>query len=441
MVLHADSLTLTINDERRPIFHDIDMHLNDGNSCLLKGGPGSGKSLLGLTLCGLLPLWVGRWNLVGSVSLFGEIVQQGNPPGGIGILLENPYNQLSGLKKSVRCEIAFSLECLGVSPDTMSGQIDTIANEFGIFHLLDRDVRTLSGGELQRVLISAMLISKPRFLFLDRPLTEIDTDYRPEIMKLVDRHVTDSDGAILTAEDPWLLEGTTFNTMINLDGSGNHVHCPAMKLSGAPLSDETVIETERLSFAYEEGRPVITDLSFTLKRGEVVFVTGSNGAGKTTLARLITGIRKPNGGTIFIDGEKAGLMPEWERFSRVGYALQNTGYHLSRNTVREELALSFRAGFDTQESAKTLGLEGLLDSHPLELTQAERKRLGVALSFGGKRSAVILDEPTQYQDGEGFEKIVTAIEEARKKDTGIMIITHDPRFDDTYPDAKRITLS
>ncbi|MFC1490956.1 hypothetical protein ACFL6K_07075, partial [Candidatus Latescibacterota bacterium] len=112
-----------------------------------------------------------------------------------------------------------------------------------------------------------------------------------------------------------------------------------------------------------------------------------------------------------------------------------------RKTVREELELSEKWGNSPGELIAILGIDKLLDSHPLELKQAEKKRLGMALAYGEHRKIVILDEPTQYQDNEGFERIIAALKLILGEGKGVLVISHDPRLDTAILDSKTIRLS
>ncbi|MEI6728711.1 MAG: ATP-binding cassette domain-containing protein [bacterium] len=81
---------------------------------------------------------------------------------------------------------------------------------------------------------------------------------------------------------------------------------------------ETIIQVQNLSFAYEQN-PVLTDLSFQIKKGEYIGLIGQNGSGKTTLLRLILGLEKIQSGSIKIFGEN---IQNFKEFSKIGYIPQ-----------------------------------------------------------------------------------------------------------------------
>lgn len=441
MVLSVENLGLSLGKKRESIFRDVSFSLGEGETALLAGKAGSGKTVLGLALCGYLPLWAGNFELSGRIECLDGQVEQGVYRPETGILLENPYTQLSGLKGSVLQEMAFPLECLGVPRDEMPAVIEQYSALLDIGRILNHPVRALSGGELQRVLAACALMSRPRFLFLDRPLTEIDTGFRPVLMNLFRSHADSVQGAALLAEDPWLMPGETFKQTVHL-GTEVNQYQPVGADSGKARRKPSgvLLRVENLSFAYPRGGRVLDHLSFSAGEGDIVFVAGPNGSGKTTLARIIAGILAPSSGEIFYSGRPGKKMEQWEIVSLVGFAMQNPDLHLSRRTVGEELALGGEEFRPSPEMVEILGLDRFLNAHPLELTQAEKKRLVMALALGGNRRIVILDEPSQYQDEDGFHRMTQAVSRSAAEGKTLLIITHDPRFYQVFPEAGEIDL-
>jgi len=446
MVLKTENLSLSFSGGERNIFHDISFELNEGEMGRVDGRAGSGKTLLGLALCGFLPLWAGNCELEGRIEILGKHLKQGEYRDETGLVLQNPYTQVSGIKSTVLEELAFPLECLGKNRKDMSGLIDRSADALGITYLFNRKVTNLSGGELQRVIIACTLISGPRFLFLDRFMTEIDNDFRSQLFRIIHTHLNEFQGSALIAEDSWLLPEQDFHTHIHLSPEEDTVYLP--EVLSSTVSDTArahtggeVLSMESVSFSYDNENTVLDDVSFSLGSGEILFLTGPNGAGKTTLAKLIAGIIKPSSGSIILDGMPLENLRQHEIMSLVGLAFQNPGLHICRKTVRKELELAEQWGNSPGRLIGILGLDNLLNNHPLELTQAEKKRLGVALSYGEKRKLVILDEPSQYQDSHGFSRIVDAVRHITGEGKAVIIISHDPRFDHAFPGSPSIRLS
>lgn len=446
MVLKAQNLCLRLPEKGPVIFDDISLELNEGETGYVYGPSGSGKTTLGLTLCGYIPLWAGSWKLDGTIELRGKSLVQGSPTSGTDMILDNPYTQLSGLKRTVFQELAFPLECRGVRPKEMSPLIEEYAELLGITLLLSRNIRTLSGGELQRVLIAGSLITKPEFLFLDRPLTEIDMDFRPVLLEILLSRIKESGSAALISEDPWLVDKNSFdhNIFLGKEEDSDPKFIPVkvyQKRKTGSSANSPLLSVESLSFSYETGKQVVSNCSLSLDKGDIALLTGPNGSGKTTLARLIAGILTPGGGTILLNGRSIEGMEEWEIMSTVGLSLQDPGLHLCRKTVAGEIELAGKWGNAPGKFVEILGLDCLLGEHPVELSQAEKKRLGMALACGERRKVLILDEPTQYQDSEGYRRMVEAMTTLTEEGRALIIITHDPRLFRTFPDSEIIHLS
>jgi len=440
MLVNAESLTLSFNERSSFIFKDITLELAEHELACISGPNGSGKTLLGISISGLLPLFSGNWRLDGSVQMFGEIVIQGKPHADLSVVLENPYTQLSGMKREVLQEMAFPLECLGVERDIILEKVHELAGVFGIASLLKRNIRTLSGGELQRMIVACAIITNPAFLFLDRPLTEIDSEFRKSLIAYLKSYVRDTTATALIAEDPWLLDMEKFDSHIAIGEIDYSSHCDVFDCS-ATSTNENILNIDGLSFSYDRESPLIDSLDLSLKRGELLFIDGKNGSGKTTLAKLIAGIIVADGGSISIGGKRAESLEEWARLSEVGYALQDPSVQICRNSVAEELALAERCGNPAGEFETILGLDALHDKHPFELMQAEKKHLGMALACGGNRKVVILDEPSQNQDNIAFARTARAVIRCLEMKRGVIVISHDPRFQGTFPAASRITLA
>ena len=73
MVLKTENLSLSLSGGAKKLFRDISLELYEGELGIVSGRAGSGKTMLGLTFCGFLPLWVGNWELEGKIELLGKL--------------------------------------------------------------------------------------------------------------------------------------------------------------------------------------------------------------------------------------------------------------------------------------------------------------------------------------------------------------------------------
>ena len=427
----------------RRIFSGISFEIGEGETALLTGKTGSGKTTLGIASCGYLPMWAGDWAIDGKIRFSGEELAQGDYRSDVGIVFDEPYSQISGMKKTVEGELAFPLECKGINPSDISAEIKKYSELFNLCHLMESDLRTLSGGELQRVVVAAALIGKPGFLFLDRFLTEIDTEFRKKLMQIVSQYISNSGGVLIAAEDPWLLPEYEFSHCLSLGEEPSDPDYQSLQplLSTCNPSEKPLLEISSLSFGYEKRRKILDNFSLSVSGGEIILLKGQNGAGKTTLAKILSGLLKPQNGSIILDGQSYSDLGEEGVIPLVGFALQNPELQLCRKTVREEFLLGQRWGNSFGDIAEILGLNSKMDSHPYELTHAEKKRLGIALAYGTGKKLIILDEPTQYQDGDGFMVTATTICRMASQGKSVIVISHDPRFEFAFPDIRTVELS
>lgn len=171
-LLAARDVTVTGPDED-PLLRDLSLSIEAGETVLLAGGSGSGKSLLGLALGGLL-------DDRPALSVSGEIDRTGS----VGLLFQDPRTQL--VRERVRSDVAFGLENRGVAPERIHEQIDTWADRLNVTHLLDRDVTALSRGERTLVALLGLLVTEPDVIVLDEPLAALDATNRSLVLDTID---------------------------------------------------------------------------------------------------------------------------------------------------------------------------------------------------------------------------------------------------------------
>jgi len=202
----------------------------------------------------------------------------------------------------------------------------------------------------------------------------------------------------------------------------------------ATVEGTLVIDVRGLSMAYGPKR-VLTEIDFTLAKGEVLALLGPNGAGKTTTIEILEGFRAPSGGTVSVLGvDPINASEEWR--GRVGVVLQSWRDH-GRWRVRELLSQfgSYYTPFSDErrprpypvdELLEMVGLTELADSKVMSLSGGQRRRLDVAIGIVGRPEILFLDEPTVGFDPVArreFHDLVHRLSDL--EGTSILLTTHD----------------
>ena len=194
------------------------------------------------------------------------------------------------------------------------------------------------------------------------------------------------------------------------------------------------LEAEHLGKSYKR-RPVVHDVSFSLQRGEVVGLLGPNGAGKTTCFYLLTGLVKPDVGTIRIDGLDVTHFPMYRRARLgLGYLPQEASIFRGlsvEDNIRAILEV-IEPDYDTRESMLNellaeFGITHLRRAPALALSGGERRRLEIARALASQPHFILLDEPFAGIDPIALGDIRDLVVHLRDRGLGVLITDHNVR--------------
>ena len=190
---------------------NVSIDIQRGEVLGIIGANGSGKSTLCYLLAGLIPNFF-NGSLSGSMLLDHRDILSLHPadlPNEVGLVMQNSRLQLSHMRTTVREEVAFSLENLGVPAVEMETRVQKALRAAGISHLADRSPFTLSGGEQQRLAIASILVMNAPLLIFDEPTSLLDPVGRREVLSVIS-DLTHSGHTIVIAEHflEWIAEFT-----------------------------------------------------------------------------------------------------------------------------------------------------------------------------------------------------------------------------------------
>lgn len=176
-------------------------------------------------------------------------------------------------------------------------------------------------------------------------------------------------------------------------------------------------------------RPILRDISFTLKDGEIMTIVGPSGAGKTTLLRIIAGLETKDSGEILIDGKpydsgKVGVVfQDYNLFPNLN-VLQNIT--LAPTMVLKESKAE--AEKNVQELLDKLQMKGREKQYPYELSGGQKQRVAIARALAMKPRILCYDEPTSELDPNLRKEVEKMILNLKKSGLTQLIITHDLTF-------------
>lgn len=203
------------------------------------------------------------------------------------------------------------------------------------------------------------------------------------------------------------------------------------------------IQVEHLTFAFGDGelrRPVLREVSLTVRAGEVVLLTGPSGSGKTTLLTLIGALRGLQQGSCRVLGREMRDASERDHVAlrrRIGFIFQGHNL-LGFLTARQNVAMALEAAASVPEGERldragaalaAAGLAGHEDKIPAMLSGGQRQRVSIARALVAMPDLVLADEPTAALDkASGVEMAHLLRDMAKARGTPILMVTHDPRI-------------
>ena len=379
---------------------DLSLTVETGDLVGVAGRTGAGKSTLAMTAAGFVPRVV-HARVGGSLVIDGV---NGLTAGGsdlvgrVGIVFSTPANQLSASKQSVRDELAFGLENLGVPRLEMNPRIDAVLDRLDIAHLADRDPFSLSGGEQQRVAIASIVAMGTSVLILDEPVAQLDpagsrgvtsllrqlategrailcAEHNVEVLAAADRCLVLESGRAIAIDRPAIALGSgvqrplgnvppTLVTLAELGGvppdrafeeeavAAALGALSRVRLGAAPAMDAEVLAdwsplrgeatpplvARGLVYGYPGGPDVVRGVDLAVGPGESVAIVGQNGSGKTTLVKHFDGLIRPQAGAVEIGGRDIRETAVGSIARTVGFVFQNPDAQLFNRSVEREVA-------------------------------------------------------------------------------------------------------
>jgi energy-coupling factor transporter ATP-binding protein EcfA2 len=198
--LTIEHLTFQYADGNPPVLSNLSLTVPSHSCCAVLGPTGSGKTTLLHLIAGSLLKHHPSSIVRGSVVI--DNVQYQPAPKevlfpAVGLTLQDPYVQLSGIRETVHTEVALTLELLGTDTSNIDAQVERTLRELGLSELSHRQPNTLSGGETQRVALATIFVAHPSLLLMDEPATALDYGAQTKLISTL-RHLKEKTTLLMT---------------------------------------------------------------------------------------------------------------------------------------------------------------------------------------------------------------------------------------------------
>ena len=196
-----------------------------------------------------------------------------------------------------------------------------------------------------------------------------------------------------------------------------------------------MIRLKDVEKTYENGTKALQGISFTIEDGEFVFLVGPSGYGKSTIIKLLTGEVIPTAGRVMVNGFSMSRISDRQiPYMRrtIGVIFQDFRL-IPKKTVFDNLSLAMRAVGATPRDIRTripyvlelVGLKGMEDRYPDELSGGEQQRVAIARALVNNPSTIVADEPTGNLDPNRSLEIMTLLERINALGTTVVVVTHE----------------
>lgn len=477
MILDIQNVSCRYTSREKDTLTGVNLRIEEGEMVLIAGRSGCGKSTLVKAVTGLLDKEDG--------SIDGKIFLDGKDTAAmsaeeigvlVGTVYQTPDDQIFAM--TVADEVGFALENRGIEASVVKEKVKEVLARTGLDGMEERSIHALSGGQRQRLALASVLVTKPKLLILDEPVSQMNPQGVQSFLELLvslqrEEHMTivvvehrvnelaawfprlcimhkghfvydglmDESWYVLGSNDGYGIrepQSVKLGRFMKLEKLSYSLKKTAEEIKQAGIkfqksigpcivedsSDELILEGKNITYRYPGAdSDTLNGLNFKIKKGSINALMGFNGAGKSTLMNILSGLEEPSSGEILIYGKSIGKRREY-----IGYMLQEADLMLLNDSVREELLWNNKTMTEKELDIllHKLHVYHYRDDFPLALSKGQRLRvvLGALLSRRDNE-LLLLDEPTTGQDQKSLESLSMLLSYAAEQGKTIFFCTHD----------------
>ena len=427
-MLEFKDVSFTYKNSNNKVLDRVNFKINKGECILLTGVSGSGKSTLIHLMNGLIPtLYEGK--LEGEILFKNKDlkdIESYDISKNIGYVSQDPRGHF--FTTNTTSELVFSMENYGIPLNEMKKKYSELVNLLELEKLVDKNIIYISSGERQKIAIGCSLSLEPEIIILDEPSSNLDFHMTKKLKQLIEKLKTKGYTIIIAEHRMYYIQNLIDRVLVINNGkviektisdlkSNNEVPLRSLDIFNLELENiscknkELLMEINNITY-----KNILSNITTTVYKGDVIGLIGKNGVGKTTLLRLLSNIMKPNKGKIV--GKVVPFL-----------VMQDMDYQFFTESVESEM--KFGSADNDLEKINSLlmklGLTEFKDKIPFELSGGQKQRLLIAISALANVNLLMFDEPTSGLDYVNMTK-VSGILKDLSKNSALIVATHDIEF-------------
>ena len=435
-MLEFKDVSFTYKNSKNKVLDSVNFKINKGECILLTGVSGSGKSTLIHLMNGLIPtLYEGQ--LEGEILFKNKDlkdIESYDISKNIGYVSQDPRGHF--FTTNTTSELVFSMENYGIPLNEMKKKYSQLVKVLELEKLVDKNIIYISSGERQKIAIGCSLSLEPEIIILDEPSSNLDFYMTKKLKQLIEKLKTKGYTIIIAEHRMYYIQDLIDRVFVINNGkviektisdlkSNNEIPLRSLDIFNLELENissknkELLMEINNITY-----KDILTNITTTIYKGDVIGLIGKNGVGKTTLLRLLSNIIKPDKGKVV--GKVIPFL-----------VMQDMDYQFFTESVESEM--KFGSADNDLEKINSLlmklGLTEFKDKIPFELSGGQKQRLLIAISALANVNLLMFDEPTSGLDYVNMTK-VSGILKDLSKNSALIVATHDIEF--LYKTCNRI---
>ncbi|KAI8637430.1 P-loop containing nucleoside triphosphate hydrolase protein [Parasitella parasitica] len=447
---------------KEPAFKNLSLIMKDDQRLVIVGPVSAGKTTLAETIAGrhsIQPLGAGKWPIIDpSLSPYASdhvhLVSFKENSGTFSY--SKHYYQERFNFSDPDNDLTLQQYLNGGGEIDNPQDIQKIAQQLNIDHLLKLSFVKLSNGQTRRARIAKALLKKPSMLVLDEPLMGLDVQHRQHLLKVLGNLTTESSVPVVLVLRPqdefpsWATDVIELRNMaIQWKGNPSEyqerraIQLESVKSDNTSVqtvdtsNNEPIVEMKNVKVTYS-GNPILRDITWTVRKGERWALLGPNGSGKTTLLSFLTGDHpQAYANELSLFGRRRGTGESiWEIKQRVGLVSPEIHLYFNQNlTALEAAGTGF---FDVvvprsinQDQTRTIrrlfaefGIDAMLNRKLQDMSTGEQRMVLLVRSLVKMPDLIIWDEPFQGLDDTMIHNVNGWLEQHMRPDQTLIMVSH-----------------